>query len=89
MHAKPLVGGDSAELGVSRQQDPPTNTRGHQTEAVVRRQGTVALRERNGLPDLGRCQIVGDHAVVVEVLPLLVGEVEDFRNAYSSGITSR
>ena len=23
-----------------------------------------------------------DHAVVVEVLPLLIGEVEDFRRAY-------
>ena len=78
MHAKPLVGGDSAELGVTRQQDPPTSTRHNQAEAVVCRQGTVALRERNGLPDLGRRQIVGDHAVVVEVLPLLVGEVEDF-----------
>ena len=82
MRAKPLLGGDSTELGVSRQQDPPTNTRGNQTEAVVCRQGTVVPRERQGLPDLGRCQIVGDQAMVVEVLPLLIGEVEDFRGTY-------
>lgn len=82
VHRKPLVGGDSTEMAVSRQQDPPTNTRGNQTEAVVRRQGTVVLRERKGLPDLGRCQIVGDQAMVVEVLPLLIGEAEDFRGTY-------
>ncbi len=42
----------------------------------------MLLLECEGLRDLGGCQVVGDHAVVVEVLPLLVGEVENFRYSY-------
>ena len=80
--AKPPLGCDLAEEGVARQQDSPVHECGNQTEAVVRRQGTVTPLDYEGLLDLVRCQIVGDQAVVLEVLPLLLREVEDFRRAY-------
>lgn len=79
--AKPLLGSDSAEQTVARQQDPSVSQCGNKTEAVVCRKCTVLLPECEGMLYLGGCQVMGDHAVFVEALPLPLGEVEDFRRA--------
>ena len=82
VNAKPLAGSDFAEQGIARQDDPPISKCRNQTEAVVCRQGTVAFLESQGLSDLGRDQIVSDHALGIKELPLPVREVEEFRSPY-------
>ncbi len=42
----------------------------------------MVLLECKGLSDFVWRQVVGDHAGIVELSPLLVGEVEDFGLAY-------
>ena len=78
---KPLLASDSAEQTVARQQDPSVSQCGNKTEAVVCRKCTVVLPESECTLYLGGCQVMGDHAVFVEVLPLPLGDVEDFRRA--------
>ena len=80
--AKPLLGSDSAEQDVACQQDPTVSKCGSETETVVCGQGSVFLLECEGLCNFGGCQVVSDQSLGVEVLPLLIREVEDFRSPY-------
>lgn len=82
VYPDPVLGGDSSEQGVARQQDPMKGTCGNQTEAVIRGQCAVTLPECHGLRDFVRRQVMGDQAMIVEVPPFLVGKVADFQHTH-------
>ena len=82
VYAQAVVGSDSTEQSVAGQQDARVSECGDETEAVIGGEGWMALLECECLSDFVWYQIVGDHPGIVELSPLLVGEVEDFGLAY-------
>ena len=82
VYAQAVLGSDSTKQSVAGQQDTKVSKCGDKTEAVIGGKAGKALLEDEGLSDLVCCQVVRDHPGIVELSPLLFGEVRDFGPSY-------
>ena len=81
VYAQAGADSDLTEQSIASQQNATVRARGDQAQAVIGRQGSIALLECESLSDLVWRQIVGHHPDTVELPPLLIGEIKNFRFA--------